>query len=192
MCPTRFYTADRPRARPEAKLFRHSPQARPRHLSSGVGQTLPTSMRADKTFPHGSFGDCSRLERSILSGFSSASTIPLWTDTWGSFTVGFSQEIVLALKPSHFQVNEAWIAFKLNDAPVSTEADGDFNVIALMDAAGCFILSTEFVRANSAELSQLESERLLKGGKSHTNSRKTRCTRSLLYRTSGEVENETG
>ncbi len=79
----------------------------------------------------------------------------------------FQQEIVLALKPSHFQVNEAWIAFKLNDAPVSTEADGDFNVIALMDAASCFILSTEFVRANSAELSQLESKRLLKGGHSH-------------------------
>ncbi len=69
--------------------------------------------------------------------------------------------------PSQFQVNEVWIAFKLNDAPVITEVDGDFNVLALMDAASCMILSTEFVRIDSSEPSQLESKRLLKGGQSH-------------------------
>lgn len=69
--------------------------------------------------------------------------------------------------PSQYQVNEAWIAFKLNDAPVATEADGDFNILALMDAASCMILSTEFVRAGSSEPSQLESKRLLKGGYAH-------------------------
>ena len=69
--------------------------------------------------------------------------------------------------PSQFQVNEAWIAFKLNDAPVVTEVDGDFNVLALMDAASCMILGTEFVRADSSEPSHLESKRLLKGGYSH-------------------------
>lgn len=69
--------------------------------------------------------------------------------------------------PNQFQVNEAWIAFKLNDAPISTEQDGDFNVVALMDAASCFILGSEFVPADSAEPSQLESMRLLKGGQSH-------------------------
>lgn len=69
--------------------------------------------------------------------------------------------------PSQFRVNEAWIAFKLNDAPVVTEADGDFNVFALMDAASCMILGTEFVRADSSEPSQLESKRLLKSGHSH-------------------------
>lgn len=37
--------------------------------------------------------------------------------------------------PGQFQINEAWIVFKLNDAPVITEVDGDFNVLALMDAA---------------------------------------------------------
>ncbi len=67
--------------------------------------------------------------------------------------------------PSQFQVNEAWIAFKLNDAPVVTKADGDFNVLALMDAASCKILSTEFVRADLSEPSQLESKRLLNGGR---------------------------
>lgn len=70
-------------------------------------------------------------------------------------------------EPSQFQVNEAWIAFKLNDVPVATEADGDFNVIALMDAASCFILGIEFVPADAVEPSQLESKRLLLSGQSH-------------------------
>jgi len=73
------------------------------------------------------------------------------------------------LDPDQFQINEAWIVFKLNDTPVSTEADGDFNVLALMDAASCFILATVFVSTNSLEPSQLESKRLLKGGYSHKN-----------------------
>ena len=70
-------------------------------------------------------------------------------------------------EPNQFQVNETWIAFKLNNAPVSTNADGDFNVLALMDAASCFILGTEFVHAESLEPSQLESRRLLEAGQSH-------------------------
>lgn len=69
--------------------------------------------------------------------------------------------------PNQFRVNEAWIVFKINDAPVVTEVDGDLNVFALMDAASCMILATEFIRADSPEPSQLESRRLLKGGQSH-------------------------
>ncbi len=69
--------------------------------------------------------------------------------------------------PNQFQVNEAWIAFKLNDAPISTQEDGDFNVVALMDAASCFILGSEFVSVDLTEPSQLESRRLLKGGQTH-------------------------
>lgn len=71
------------------------------------------------------------------------------------------------LHPNQFQVNEAWIAFQLNDAPVSTESDGDFNVIAIMDAASCFILASEFVSVSSAELSQMDAKRLLERGQSH-------------------------
>ena len=71
------------------------------------------------------------------------------------------------LHPSGFEVNEAWIVFRLNDAPISTEADGDFNVIALMDAASCFILGTEFVPVNSAEPSEMVAKRLIKSGKHH-------------------------
>lgn len=69
------------------------------------------------------------------------------------------------LHPRTFQVNVAWIVFKLNEVPITTEEDGDFNVIALMDAASCFILGTGFVSVASAELSEMEASRLLNSGK---------------------------
>jgi hypothetical protein len=71
------------------------------------------------------------------------------------------------LHPREFQVNEAWIVFRLNEAPIATERDGDINVIALMDAASCLILGAEFVPVTSAELSEMEVKRLLRSGKSH-------------------------
>lgn len=71
-------------------------------------------------------------------------------------------------KPKQFQVHEAWIAFKLNDAPMTTEANGDFNVLALMDTASCFILGSECIRAVSSEPSQAESRRLLIEGQSRS------------------------
>ena len=58
--------------------------------------------------------------------------------------------------------------FQVNEAPVATEADDNIDVLALMDAASCFILSTEFIRTDSAEPSQLESKRLLMAGQSHS------------------------
>ena len=70
------------------------------------------------------------------------------------------------LHPNQFQVNEAWIVFKLNDAPVQKEADGDFNVFALMDAASCYILGSEFVSVRSRELSKSSARRLLQAGTS--------------------------
>lgn len=73
----------------------------------------------------------------------------------------------MVLAPDQFQVNEAWIAFKLNEAPVVTAQDGDFHVLALMDAASCFILGAEFVPAESMELGAVESKRLLETGKAH-------------------------
>ena len=73
------------------------------------------------------------------------------------------------LHPNQFAVNEAWIAFQLNDAPLQTEQDGSLNCLALMDAASCFILGSEFIAASETEASQLEIRRLLKNGKSHKN-----------------------
>jgi hypothetical protein len=71
------------------------------------------------------------------------------------------------LNPSQFQVNEAWIIFRLNDAPIHTDQDGSFNCIGLMDAASCFMLDSAFVPADKQELSKSEARRLLKAGWSH-------------------------
>ena len=71
------------------------------------------------------------------------------------------------LQPNQFQINEAWIAFKINDEPIPTELEGDFNFITLMDAASCFILGSVQVAADIAEPSQMESRRLLNEGRAH-------------------------
>jgi hypothetical protein len=80
------------------------------------------------------------------------------------------------LHPNQFDVNEAWIVFKLNDVPIQTELDGEFNCLALMDAASCFILGSEFIAAGAVEPSNVEARRLLKAGKSH----KQELPRTLL------------
>ena len=51
---------------------------------------------------------------------------------------------------------------------MTTEANGDFNVLALMDTASCFILGSECIRAVSSEPSQAESRRLLIEGQSRS------------------------
>lgn len=71
------------------------------------------------------------------------------------------------LDPKQFVVNEAWIAFRLNNAPIRTEADGDFNCIALMDAASCFILASDLFPLNMADADHLPIQRLLIQGKRH-------------------------
>ncbi len=71
------------------------------------------------------------------------------------------------LHPNQFQVNEAWIMFKINDTPIPTDRDGDFNLFALMDAASCFILSSLTVSAKAGQLTKLESKELLKKGWAH-------------------------
>ena len=68
------------------------------------------------------------------------------------------------LHPNQFQVNEAWIVFQLNDAPVGTKQDGAFNCIALMDAGSCFIFDMVMVPTRKPEPSKLEVRRLLKKG----------------------------
>ena len=71
------------------------------------------------------------------------------------------------LHPNQFEVNEAWIAFQLNDEPIRTEQDGDFNFLALMDAASCFILSSSPIAVTQLEPTPLEAKRLLKDGQAH-------------------------
>jgi hypothetical protein len=71
------------------------------------------------------------------------------------------------LRPNQFHVNETWIAFQLNEAPIITDRDGDFNIIALMDAASRFILGMGYVKSNTLELSHQEAKKLLKTGYDH-------------------------
>lgn len=71
------------------------------------------------------------------------------------------------LHPKQFEVNEAWIAFRLNSAPIRTERDGDFNCIALMDAASCFILGSEFIPVTDAEPTRAQFRRMLEDAKRH-------------------------
>jgi hypothetical protein len=71
------------------------------------------------------------------------------------------------LHPKQFEVNEVWIAFRLNNAPIRTERDGDFNCIALMDAASCFILGSEFIPVTVSEPTRAQFRRLLKDARRH-------------------------
>ena len=71
------------------------------------------------------------------------------------------------LHPNQFRINEAWIAFQLNGAPIHTEANGNFNCFALMDAASCFILCSELIPVTDAEPSKAEVRRLLKQASAH-------------------------
>jgi len=68
--------------------------------------------------------------------------------------------------PNQFSLHSAWVAFQLNEQPISTRTEGDFNLMALMDAASGFILGTVSVPASAGAPSQLDAKRLLKGGQS--------------------------
>jgi hypothetical protein len=65
------------------------------------------------------------------------------------------------LHPNQFHVNDAWIAFQLNETPIRTEQDGSFNCFGLMDASSCYILGAELVSTADVEPSQLQVGRLL-------------------------------
>lgn len=71
------------------------------------------------------------------------------------------------LHPNQFHVNEAWIAFQLNDLPVVTLRDGSFNCVCLMDAASCYIMGHISVPSDQSEPSALEAKRLLGLGWAH-------------------------
>ncbi len=73
------------------------------------------------------------------------------------------------MHPDQFAVNEAWIAFKLNDEPILTEADGNFDFIALMDAASCYIVSSTPVSATLAQPTEMEAKQLLAKGQARKN-----------------------
>jgi hypothetical protein len=71
--------------------------------------------------------------------------------------------------PRDYTVNEAWIVFRLNDAPIRTEQDGDFHVVCLMDAASCFVLGNEFFATGTTEVPALVAEGLIETGRAAAN-----------------------
>ena len=71
------------------------------------------------------------------------------------------------LHPKKFKVNQAWIAFQLNDTPIRAGADGDFNCLALMDAASCFLLASALVPVHELEISREGAGQLLRDGQAH-------------------------
>lgn len=81
--------------------------------------------------------------------------------------VGLHMKRRTRLHPRQFQVNEAWIAFRLNDEPIHTEQDGSFDVVCLMDTASCFIFGNAFVPVGESEPSDFDARRLLKTGWAH-------------------------
>lgn len=71
--------------------------------------------------------------------------------------------------PRDYSVNEAWIVFRLNGAPIETEQGGDFNVTCLMDAASCYILGSELVTSDVACVPMAAAERLIETGRAQAN-----------------------
>lgn len=74
------------------------------------------------------------------------------------------------LYPNQFTVDEAWIVFTLNDEPIHTIQDGDFNFLALMDAASCYILGSSTVPASQGEPTREQAAKLLHTGRALKNS----------------------
>jgi hypothetical protein len=71
--------------------------------------------------------------------------------------------------PRDYTVNETWIVFRLNEAPVMTEQDGDFDIVCLMDAASCHVLGSAFFDAGTAEIPAPAAEDLLETGRAKAN-----------------------
>ena len=65
------------------------------------------------------------------------------------------------LHPNHFEINEAWIVFRVNGAPIRIDAEGECNAIALMDAASCFLLGLELIPVAAAEPTRAQFSRML-------------------------------
>lgn len=71
------------------------------------------------------------------------------------------------LHPKQFEINEAWIAFRLNSEPIQTERDGSFDCIALMDAASLFILGSKLIPVIAGESARVQFRHLLKNARRH-------------------------
>jgi len=77
----------------------------------------------------------------------------------------------LPIEPSDYAHNEAWLLFQLNEAPVRTESDGDFNAMAIMEVATGIILGMELVEVTMPGLPEFLSRKLLANTEDQAGSR---------------------
>ena len=75
------------------------------------------------------------------------------------------------IEPSDFAHNEAWLLFQLNEAPVMTEADDDFNAMAIMEVATGMIFGMELVQVTMPGLPEFLSRKLLADAEGKAGSR---------------------
>jgi len=87
------------------------------------------------------------------------------------------------LEPDQFKENEAWVAFQLNGDPIRTEQDGNFDCVALMDAASGFIFGTAFLSVDEKEPSTLEIRRLFR-----TSLERSSCNPATLFVPKGKFQ----
>jgi hypothetical protein len=81
---------------------------------------------------------------------------------------------MLSIEPTEFSRNEAWLLFQLNDIPLETEQDGNFNALAIMDLATGMIFGMEMVQVTEPEISDFQSRKLLAAAEVQAGSRPQR------------------
>jgi hypothetical protein len=81
---------------------------------------------------------------------------------------------MLSIDPKKFGRNEAWLLFQLNDAPVQTERDGDYNALAIMELSSGMIFGMEMVQVAEPEMSEFQSRKLLAAAEAQAGSRPQR------------------
>jgi hypothetical protein len=69
------------------------------------------------------------------------------------------------LSPKQFELNEAWVLFRLNKSPIRTDVDGNFDCIAFMDAASGFLCCAELMCVEEPEAWKAQARHLLKRAK---------------------------
>jgi hypothetical protein len=75
-------------------------------------------------------------------------------------------EDAVVFEQSQFDVNDAWVVFRLNSVPMSTEVDGDFNLLCIMDVASCYIFGNELMPVQSWDVPESAVTRLIESGTS--------------------------
>lgn len=77
----------------------------------------------------------------------------------------------MSIDPQKYSENEAWILFQLNDCPVQTKVDGDFNALAIMDVSSGLIHGMELLSTGIGEISEFDAKKLLNQAEARVSTR---------------------